>query len=150
MHPLRKFIILTIFFALVGKNSGQDLKNDLTLIKKNFHPKTELLNIDSKKVGLKPGRKINYLNPIYWLMRGAMFTYQNAISPQISANCTFQLSCSSYSKAAFAEGGIFLGVLMSTDRLTRCTHESVNETPGFYLDDAGKLIDEPQFYLKKY
>jgi putative component of membrane protein insertase Oxa1/YidC/SpoIIIJ protein YidD len=150
MSSLKFFIILPLLFFSFQKISAQNLSADLVLLRQSQKQKDSLANVPEKSKALKPGRSINYANPFYWLLRGAMFSYQNAISPQISANCTFSLTCSNYSKQAFKEAGIFLGVLMSADRLTRCSHSTREETPAFYLDDNGKLSDEPWFYLKKY
>ena len=59
-------------------------------------------------------------NPVYWMLNGALTGYQKVISPQISAECLYELSCSRFSRAAIQEFGIFKGIALSADRNSRC------------------------------
>ena len=49
-------------------------------------------------------------NPLYWLLNGALTGYQKIISPQLSADCLYELSCSRFSRVAIQEFGIFKGI----------------------------------------
>jgi hypothetical protein len=46
--------------------------------------------------------------------------YQKHISPQNGNSCVFRPTCSEYARQAIAKHGFFKGIILSTDRLTRC------------------------------
>jgi len=46
--------------------------------------------------------------------------YQNLLSTQDGARCSFSLSCSQYAKLALERYGPVLGLVMAADRLQRC------------------------------
>lgn len=63
---------------------------------------------------------IKKYNPISLTFGSLLYFYQNALSPQFSADCLFHPTCSDFSKQAIQEYGIFKGVFLSADRITRC------------------------------
>lgn len=52
---------------------------------------------------------------------GPIELYQHYISPVDGDRCLMFPSCSAYSKEAFRRYGFIRGMLMATDRLTRCS-----------------------------
>lgn len=50
----------------------------------------------------------------------AFEVYDKVISPIDGDRCRMYPSCSQYSKEAIAQRGLFLGILMSADRIMRC------------------------------
>lgn len=46
--------------------------------------------------------------------------YQNHISPQNGNSCVFRPTCSEYARQSIAKHGLLKGIVLSTDRLTRC------------------------------
>ncbi len=71
----------------------------------------------------------------------------NAISEQISADCAFDLSCSTFSAAAIDRFGFVKGAQLTGDRLTRCHLFVGQETvPMLFNNRTGKVIDEPSMY----
>ncbi len=59
-------------------------------------------------------------NPVSLTLGGLLYLYQNAFSQQFSASCLYHPSCSEFSKRSIAHYGLFKGVFLSADRLTRC------------------------------
>lgn len=77
-------------------------------------PRRKLLDLQHAKVSTK-------LNPLTYLAAGLMFTYQNVISEQISANCSYEISCSEYTKKSIEYHGLIKGTLIGLHQLTNCS-----------------------------
>jgi putative component of membrane protein insertase Oxa1/YidC/SpoIIIJ protein YidD len=72
--------------------------------------------------------------------------YKKFISSQDGETCSFNQSCSHFSAWAVREKGLFTGVLLTADRLTRCN----GIKPDRYKRDSisGKNIDDYPDLLK--
>ena len=120
------------------------------------YQKSELRSVDFHKHIYEPRRTkflkisknpiINY-NPITLTFSGALFLYQKVISPQLQSRCPYEISCSAFSFASIQEYGLFKGVALSADRLTRCTQfTTIDMLPSQMNDRTGMLIDNPSKY----
>lgn len=69
--------------------------------------------------------------------------YQTHISVQISADCLYSLSCSRYSRVVVNRKGLLLGVLLSADRLSRCSSFCAKDIPERKYNDDGLVEDNP-------
>jgi putative membrane protein insertion efficiency factor len=71
---------------------------------------------------------------------GAIRTFQKYVSPTDGDRCGFSPSCSAFGRDAVARRGPFLGVLLTADRLMRCT---IFKRPGsdYLLLQDGRLFD---------
>jgi putative component of membrane protein insertase Oxa1/YidC/SpoIIIJ protein YidD len=69
--------------------------------------------------------------------------YQKHISVQISADCLYSLSCSRYSREIVNKKGLILGVLLSADRLTRCSGFCAKDIPERKYNENGFVEDNP-------
>ena len=105
-----------------------------------------LFNAKSKQM-LK---EINYLKNDYHKVKKAngvssllLNIYQKYISPQISADCIYSLSCSRYSREALNKHGVVFGVLYSADRLMRCSSFCARDVPNNKFDQFGLIDDCP-------
>lgn len=86
-------------------------------------------------------------NPLYWLLNGALTGYQKIISPQLSADCLYEQSCSRFSRAAIQEFGIFKGIALSADRISRCNRVAATSIELIRISpQTGRVIDTPQMY----
>ncbi|MCP1381414.1 membrane protein insertion efficiency factor YidD [Runella salmonicolor] len=86
-------------------------------------------------------------NPVYWMLNGALTGYQKVISPQISAECLYELSCSRFSRAAIQEFGIFKGIALSADRISRCNRVAATSIELIRISpQTGRVIDMPSMY----
>ncbi len=142
--------LLLIFFAV--HSYGQNKTVDIELIKQrdshtnphndaqHNHNNTDVLKYKKKSFIIK-------YNPISLVFTGAMFVYQNVVSPQISANCLYEISCSNFGKLAIYEFGLIKGIFITTDRLTRCNTMVIDEIPEYkYNTISGHVDDKPKYY----
>lgn len=86
------------------------------------------------------------LNPLFWVANGSLTFYQKIISPQISADCIFELSCSRFSREAIREFGLPKGIALTADRMARCTRLGAMSVSPVRIGDSGKVIDLPFMY----
>ena len=86
-------------------------------------------------------------NPVYWLLNGALTGYQKVISPQISADCLYELSCSRFSRVAIQEFGVFKGIALTADRISRCNRVAATSIELLRINmQTGKVVDTPAMY----
>jgi putative component of membrane protein insertase Oxa1/YidC/SpoIIIJ protein YidD len=115
-----------------------------------------LASSDFKIREYETSRKVTYVfsdrkafmkyNPVSLVFGGSLYVYQKIISPQIQAGCTFDISCSNFSRQSIKKYGILKGVALSADRLTRCTRLSAVDFHPVMINEEGKCIDHPEFY----
>jgi putative component of membrane protein insertase Oxa1/YidC/SpoIIIJ protein YidD len=143
MSP-RHFLFVAILLILVQLPcSGQNCRNDLQLIINHSDAKSMTVASNSHSLLKTKGTA---LNPLFQLLRYSMYFYQQIVSRQIGANCMYESSCSNFSKNAISRFGLVKGILLSADRLTRCTPGTLNETPSVFINEQNKIIDQPGFY----
>ncbi|MGB1204080.1 MAG: membrane protein insertion efficiency factor YidD [Chitinophagales bacterium] len=153
---LKLFFVLVIFATcqtVFSQNKTIDLallegKNISTTHKKQHEHK----HIGNDKKIMKSKRKNVFMtyNPVSLLLKGAMFSYQNGISPQLGRHCLYELSCSNFSKHSIYEFGVFKGVFLSADRILRCNRIShLDLHPLTFNPKTGKYIDVPSQYRFK-
>lgn len=65
--------------------------------------------------------------------------YKRFISSQDGASCQFAPSCSHYAKLAIKKHHLFLGIILTTDRLIRCNGHFEDH----FFNGQGKAIDIP-------
>lgn len=88
-------------------------------------------------------------NPVTLVLKGAMFAYQHAISPQLSRHCPYEITCSNFSKQSIREFGIVKGVFLSADRILRCNRIGVLDTdPLDFNEQNGTIADAPDKYRR--
>ena len=127
----------------------QKLSNKDLLLKQNF---SEQRLETKRKVSFLLSRRKNPIvlyNPISLTFGGLLFVYQKFLSPQISTNCPYNPSCSSFSKNSILKYGFIKGIALSADRITRCNSIAAKDIT--FLDfKNGKIDDNPDKYsLKK-
>lgn len=89
-------------------------------------------------------------NPVFWFFNGALTGYQKVISPQISADCLYEQSCSRFSRAAIQEFGIFKGIALSADRISRCNRVAATSIELIRINpQSGRVVDSPAMYRIK-
>lgn len=80
--------------------------------------------------------------------KGPLKIYNKHISDQILNDCVYEHSCSSYSQGALSTFGLFKGLMMTCDRLSRCSRASLAETSPFLLTKTGKIKEHWHEYKK--
>jgi putative component of membrane protein insertase Oxa1/YidC/SpoIIIJ protein YidD len=97
----------------------------------------------------KPLKPVLKYNPVYWALNGSLTFYQKVVSPQISAGCLYETSCSRFSRKALQEYGIIKGVALTADRLSRCNRISAAGISRDRYTASGQVVDEPSMYRFK-
>ncbi len=69
--------------------------------------------------------------------------YQKRISVLISADCLYSLSCSRFSREAINKCGFLPGILLTADRLTRCSFFCGKDIPESKFNEDGLALDNP-------
>jgi putative membrane protein insertion efficiency factor len=132
---------------------AQDVKTDLCSISRKefscetirYYPHPEHNN--SNPIMFHSNNFLVKINPFNLFFKGLMTIYQKGISPQISAACLYETTCSNFSKEAIHEFGLFKGVFLTADRLLRCNRSSAREIPFMDIDIiSGKALDPPSKY----
>ncbi len=86
-------------------------------------------------------------NPIAYLASSLMYIYQKVISPQLSATCGYNPSCSEMGKHLIQQYGMFKGIFCTADRLTRCNKVSFTDYLHTDIDpDDGKIHEDVERY----
>jgi putative membrane protein insertion efficiency factor len=60
------------------------------------------------------------MNPVTWILVGAIRLYQWVVAPLIGPACRFMPSCSEYAREAVVTHGPAAGVWLAARRLLRC------------------------------
>ena len=79
-------------------------------------------------------------NPALWLVN----LYRDHISPIDGDRCPSLPTCSSYSVQAMKKHGLFLGWMMTVDRLIHEGREETNVSPVVYYEGKWKIFDPVQ------
>ena len=86
-------------------------------------------------------------NPATLVLQGAMLIYQNIISPQLSRECPYEITCSNFCKQSIKQFGIVKGIFIGADRILRCNRISLtNINPSDINEKTGKIYDPPTRY----
>ena len=148
MQRLLSKMLLAIGYWLLASGflfSQQKLSDKDLLMKQNFY---EQKFETKRKVSFMLSRKKNPViryNPVSLTFGGLLFVYQKFLSPQISTNCPYNPSCSSFSKNSILRYGLIKGIALSADRLTRCNSMAAKDIT--FLDFTnGKIDDNPEKY----
>jgi len=91
---------------------------------------------------------IKKYNPVNVAFGGLLFFYQNALSPQFSANCLYHPSCSEFSKQSITEYGLLKGIFLSADRVMRCNRIAATGIHPIRIKN-NKVADPVTFYQIK-
>ncbi len=106
-------------------------------------------------------RKVSYLfegknafikyNPVSLVFGGLLYAYQKTISVQIGAACPYEVNCSNFSRQCIRQYGIFKGIPLTADRLTRCTRlAGFDMIEGVDFNSRTlKIYDKPEDYTFK-
>ncbi len=143
-----KFILLILFFVLLGIAANSQPNLDLKLIKQQKFENEIYTNQRIVKFGIiDSNNKILIYNPVTLVFSCLMFGYQKLISPQISAECLYSPSCSEYSRQLIRRYGIIKGIIYSSDRIMRCDRISATTiSPVSRNEKDGKVYESTERY----
>jgi len=139
---LKVSLVLWLVAGTAGWAWGQSAVQDLTLLQK--HQPAQQAPTEHTSTLTWPGQSNNSLK---WGMQSALTVYQRVISPQITAACIYETSCSRYGRQAIAQLGFVHGLLATADRLGRCNRVHYTETSPLRRNAQGRIIESPKDYL---
>ncbi len=140
---MKTLLIIYLSFNFGNYIYSQQI-TDLDLMKCHNNASTEV-QLSPKYIFHDKNLFIKY-NPISIFFGGALYVYQRAISPQISAGCAYEISCSNFSKQCISHYGLLKGIALSTDRLTRCNKIASADFHPLLINFQNKVIDNPEMY----
>jgi putative component of membrane protein insertase Oxa1/YidC/SpoIIIJ protein YidD len=85
-------------------------------------------------------------NPFTLAFGSLLYFYQGVLSPQISAECRFRMSCSVFSKEAIREFGLIKGIALTSDRIMKCNRLAMADARPGDFDELYKIYDTPIKY----
>ncbi len=137
------FLLICVNIHLKSQNISIDIDTVLnhSFAKNRVEYKPKFLFIPNKKI-------IKY-NPVSLAFGSLMYFYQRVISPQLSSNCPYEISCSNYSKVVIDRYGIIKGIALTSYRLMRCNRMAAKDLSPLNFDKAGEIIDDPEQYKLK-
>lgn len=144
LRLLNKYIILLAFVMgsnlLIAQKYDKFNIQELTILKNTTNTTTPQ-TIHKVNFGLnKKSHIVNYtLGPF-------MFLYQKLISPQISAQCLYEPSCSQFSQQLFKQYNPLKAFLSTVDRLMRCDRISATDIRTIQIDEHDHKKHESVLY----
>jgi uncharacterized protein len=133
---MKFFLSIILYFGLQAALFAQvDFSVDSALLAK--YSKNEFK--------IKRSQPLQYKHIV--LLKLALGAYKEVLSEQISANCEFMPTCSSFSWLALNEFGVIKALFLTADRLTRCNGNSQPEYfPYLIRSEDAKILDFPYQY----
>jgi putative component of membrane protein insertase Oxa1/YidC/SpoIIIJ protein YidD len=96
--------------------------------------KRKFMDLSSKKTAAR-------YNPVTYVSAGLLFFYQRVISPQLQANCTYEISCSEYTKLCIQHYGFVKGTLLGLHQLNNCAPGVIGDRCRYVISPDGKIIN---------
>jgi putative component of membrane protein insertase Oxa1/YidC/SpoIIIJ protein YidD len=129
---------LFVFFCfIVASTLGQSFQKQL--LTQSFKEYQKSPGIQKKHWEFKSKKEA--FNPFNYLGKGFLFVYQKVFSEQIQAACSYETSCSEYTRLAIQHFGFVQGTLMGFNQLSECTRSAKYEHPRVYLNPENKIIN---------
>lgn len=135
-----RFVLIGILLAHMSCLIGQSSFNfQDQIVDRTFHrykiensPKRKFLSTKNKTF-------IGKINPLNYLFGSVIFVYQRGFSEQIQADCTYEISCSSYTRLCMENHGPVRGLLMGLDQLSCCFPGVAGEVEHWRINKVGKV-----------
>ncbi len=80
------------------------------------------------------------------VLLGTLTLYQRYVSPIDGERCGFSPSCSAFAREAVGRDGALAGIVVTADRLMRCTLLK-GRAPDYLLLPGGRLFDPVEYNL---
>lgn len=142
MQKLLNSFFILLFIPAVGF-SQLDRKDAELIMKTSFNAPAQA---SKPKFVQTSGSFIKRYNPVTLGFGAMLYVYQVVLSPQISSKCSYEVSCSNFSKRCIQQYGLIRGVALSADRLTRCNRVAAFDISMHDLLDNYKIKDDPERY----
>lgn len=81
-------------------------------------------------------------NPLGYIATGAMYVYQRVISHQFQASCSYETSCSEYTKLSIEHFGLVKGSLLGLYQLQSCFPNTNENYPDYKMNEHEQIINQ--------
>lgn len=114
-------LLLLLFVCKGFQTMAQQNESQSVAVSSVVFSKYQLTEKKPRKLlNLKEAKWTTKINPVTYIAVGLMYTYQNVFSEQISANCTYEISCSEMTKKSIEKHGLIKGTFIGLHQLTNC------------------------------
>lgn len=131
-----------VIFILLFIGLAPDIDADLDFITR-ANPVVRLETVETPAMDFT----VRQVSELRLCLSGMIRLYQLFVSPQSPPGCNFTVTCSHFMTQSIQKYGLFHGLLMESDRLTRCNQGGRR----YYPRDrrSGRVIDQPieAYYL---
>ena len=141
-YSLLFFLFCFVFFGNSQGEQKSELGLNQTIVTHQFADLQYIENPKRSFLDLSQATFHQKINPLTYVGAGLLFFYQRVISEQISADCTYQMSCSEMTKRAIAKYGIIRGALIGVNQLSSCVPGNRHEHPPHIVNAKGKIIND--------
>jgi putative component of membrane protein insertase Oxa1/YidC/SpoIIIJ protein YidD len=139
-----------IAFILFLQIKSQSFSFDKTILAAS---KTTNSYYEEKKITFFENKNksvISKYNPVSLFFKSSMYAYQSFFSKQLFSQCIYSPSCSEMSKKLIAEFGLFKGIFLSADRITRCSPQAFFDRHQSCVNiHDGKIHESISLYKKQ-
>lgn len=154
---IRRLMVIGLFLLLADILYAQDIskisldyKDDIEMVSAQLN--AELYNSQNvysrrREFYLQGEPLKKKLNPLNWVFGSLLFAYQSGLSIQFSADCLYSPSCSNFCKDCLKEHGLVKGLLLTSDRLSRCNRIAQSDLHPLKFDENKKrFVDTAEEY----
>lgn len=135
------FVLILLFSAGVAAQSTALIKSKL--VAQAFEDYAYEKPAARKFISLKGKKLMTKLNPLTYVAGTMMFIYQRGVSEQIQANCTYHISCSSYTKLCMERQGMLGGFFIGFNQFNNCFAGISKDYPRYKISSEGKVMNDP-------
>ncbi len=135
-----RWLLLVVFFVQMNSSLGQ---TPVSLREKIGERTFQLYQLEEapkrKFLSTKNNSFLAKMNPLNYLFGAVIFIYQRGFSEQIQADCSYEISCSSYTRLCMENHGPVRGLLMGIDQLSCCFPGITDEVEQWRINGKGKV-----------
>ena len=154
---IKRFIAIGLFLVLSNILHAQDVStihlnmmDDIEMVSTQLDDelyKTQKVYSRKREFYLHGEPLKRKLNPLNWVFGSLLFAYQSGLSIQFSADCLYTPSCSNFCKDCLKEHGLVKGLLLTSDRLSRCNRIAQSDLHPLKFDEnKRRFIDTAEEY----
>ncbi len=135
----KRIVYFLVFNLLILNNSfGQRVHAIDSIILEN--------NFKSLRAGVQPKRSFiakDKKNSVLIKIAGGMiYFYQNIISEQIQAGCSYEISCSQYLKLCIEKYGFVVGTFAGINQFGKCAGDNHKNHSSYKINENNSIINK--------
>ena len=135
----KRIVYFLVFNLLILNNTfGQRVSMiDSIILENNFKSLHD--GVQPKRSFIAKDNKISVLNKI---AGGMIYFYQNIISEQIQAGCSYEISCSQYLKLCIEKYGFVVGTFAGINQFGKCAGNNHKNHSSYKINENNIIINK--------